>query len=263
MQLRKRIWEIVEIAKPGDKASRAFDIFILILIFLNALAVILETENTLQLRFKEFFNIFEIFSVVIFTIEYILRIWSCVTDPNYENSAKGRIKYLLTPLAIIDFLAIAPFYAGLFLPAFGLDLRFIRVVRLMRVLRIAKVGRYSTALSLMSHVVSRKKEELIVTFTLLILLLVISSSLMYYIENPVQPDVFSSIPATVWWAVVTLTTVGYGDIYPITPLGRVLAAIVAILGIGLFALPAGIIASGFVEEIQVKVKHCPHCGKEI
>jgi voltage-gated potassium channel len=265
MRIKARIWEIIEVAKPGDIASRVFDIFILAIIFLNVLAIILETVNSLQVKFSHLFYYFEIFSVAIFTIEYCLRVWSCTSDPKYRNPLTGRLSFIKTPLAIIDLLAILPFYIGILFPAFGLDLRFIRVVRLMRLFRIAKLGRYSSAFTHICNVIRKKREELVVTFTLLLLLLILSSCLMYYIENPIQPQVFSSIPETIWWAVVTLTTVGYGDIYPISPLGRILAAVVAILGIGLFALPAGLIASGFIEEVQNKgcPRNCPHCGKEI
>ncbi len=265
MRLRKRTWEIIETAKRGDMASRVFDIFILSLIFLNVVAVVLDSVSSIETSFGGVLKGFEVFSVAVFTVEYCLRLWSCVTDPRYSNPVAGRLRFALTPLAIIDLLAVAPFYVALMLPSFGVDLRFMRVVRLMRLFRIAKVGRYSSALKTISRVVSRKKEELVVSLTLLVLLLVFSSSLMYYIENPAQPQTFSSIPATMWWAVITLTTVGYGDIYPVTPLGKLLTTVVAILGIALFALPAGIIASGFVEEIQTRAKsaRCPHCGKEI
>jgi voltage-gated potassium channel len=165
-------------------------------------------------------------------------------------------------MAIIDLVAILPFY----LPLVGIDLRSLRVLRLLRILRIAKVGRYYSSLNLIKHVFQAKKEELVLTSAMMGLLLVVSSSLLYYCESAVQPDAFSSIPATMWWAVATLTTVGYGDMYPVTLLGRLLAGTIAILGIGMFALPTGILGAGFVEAIQKQkkelVQRCPHCGKE-
>jgi voltage-gated potassium channel len=137
----------------------------------------------------------------------------------------------------------------------------------MRLLRIAKLGRYYRALHIMSRVIRNQKEELILTVSVMLILLVISSALMYHAENGAQPENFPDIPATMWWSIVTLTTVGYGDVYPITSTGKALAAIIAVFGIGMVALPAGIIGSGFVEEIQNKgVKDgdcCPHCGKPI
>lgn len=159
-------------------------------------------------------------------------------------------------------LAIAPFYIALISP----DFRFVRVIYLFRIFRLFKIGRYSRAMGIFRNVFSEKKEELVIALFTVMLLLIISSGLMFYTENDAQPEKFSSIPRTMWWAVAALTTVGYGDIFPVTPLGRVLGSLIAILGVGLFALPAGILASGFAEEISRKgpeTTHCPHCGKEI
>ena len=148
-----------------------------------------------------------------------------------------------------------------------MDLRFIRIMRFFRLFILIKMYRYSKAMKTLGAVLKLKKEELIVAVLTVIGLLIISSSLMYFIENTAQPDAFSSIPASMWWSIATLTTVGYGDIYPITPLGKLLGAVIAVLGIGLFALPAGMLASGFSEEIQYRKEQdsrcCPHCGKEI
>ena len=136
----------------------------------------------------------------------------------------------------------------------------------MRLLRLLKLGRYSESIRMIGTVVSNRKAELLVSIMMSIILLLISSGLMYYIENHVQPEVFSSVPAAMWWGVVTMTTVGYGDVYPVTPLGKILAAIIAILGISLFILPAGIIAAGYTEELhrkRTKQNVCPHCGRVI
>lgn len=261
MKIKKRIWEIIEVAKNGDTASRIFDVFILSLIFLNVLVVIIGTIKDIQINYGTALHYFEIFSVIVFTIEYILRIWSCVIDDKYLNSIKGRLKFARQPLPVIDLLAILPFYV----PLIGIDLRFIRIFRLLRIFRIAKIGRYYSKLQLIKNVFKSKKEELVLTSVIMIILLVISASLMYYCENTVQPKVFTSIPATMWWSVATLTTVGYGDVYPVTTLGKFLASIIAILGIGMFALPTGILGAGFVEEIQKRKETnvCPHCGKNI
>ena len=261
MDTRKRTWEIVEQAKADDTASRIFDIAILALIFLNVIAVIIGSVQSAQERWGAFLNVFEAVSVAIFTVEYLARLWSCTTDPQFAGRFRGRIRLALRPILLIDLLAVLPFY----LPFLGIDLRSLRVLRLLRILRVAKVGRYYSSLNLIKHVFRSKKEELVLTSALMGLLLVVSSSLLYYCENAVQPDAFSSIPATMWWSVATLTTVGYGDMYPVTLMGKFCASIIAILGIGMFALPTGIIGAGFVEAIQKKKRQhvCPHCGKEL
>ncbi|MAE63994.1 MAG: potassium channel protein, partial [Phycisphaeraceae bacterium] len=157
--------------------------------------------------------------------------------------------------------AILPFY----LPTTAMDARSLRAVRLVRVLRILKLARYSDALRTFGRVFVAQKEPLGLTVFLLMLLLVMSASFMYYAEREAQPEVFSSIPATMWWAVATLSTVGYGDTFPVTEWGRVLGSIIAFLGIGMFALPTGILGAGFIEEYQGRreSKTCPHCGKQI
>lgn len=262
MNIQQRAWEIVEVAQKGDRVSRKFDILMLILISANVLAVIIGSIESVQQRWGTFLDVFEIISVIVFTIEYITRLWSCTMDPRFAGIIRGRVRHAMTPMLIIDLLAILPF----FLPLLGIDLRFLRVLRLFRVVRIAKIGRYYSSLSLIKQVIRSKKEELILTSALMGLLLVVSASILYYCENGAQPEVFSSIPATMWWAIATLTTVGYGDLFPVTLLGKFFASIIAALGIGMFALPTGIIGAGFVEAIQKNREPkntCPHCGKEI
>ena len=262
MNIRKRTWEIVEVAKRGDTASRVFDITILSLIFLNVLAVIVGSVQSIQARYGTFLELFEVVSVAVFTIEYLIRLWSCTADLRFHGRVTGRLRFALRPMPIIDLLSIMPFY----LPFVYVDLRSLRALRLFRILRIAKVGRYYSSLNLIKRVFVSKKEELVLTSVLMVLLLIISSTILYYCENSAQPDVYSSIPVTMWWAAATLTTVGYGDIYPVTILGKLFASIISILGIGMFALPTGILGAGFVEEIQ-KAKEpekiCPHCGNKL
>ncbi|RME92509.1 MAG: ion transporter [Verrucomicrobia bacterium] len=259
---RKRIWEILQVAKPGDFPSRVFDITILSLIVLNVLAVVLESVPGIARQWASSLDAFETGSLLVFTAEYAARLWSCTADPRYASPWRGRLRLARQPMLLVDLLAILPFY----LPFLGVDLRTLRALRLFRILRIAKMGRYYSSLALIGRVVRSKKEELIMATALTLILLLFSSTLLYYCENPVQPEVFSSIPAAMWWAVATLTTVGYGDMYPVTPMGKLCAGAIAVLGIGLFALPAGILGSGFVEEIQKQKegpKTCPHCGKEL
>jgi len=260
--IRRRVWEVVEVAGDGDRVSRAFDVSILSLIFLNVLAVVFGSVESIHARWGAVLDGFEVFSVAVFTAEYVARLWSCTVDSRFEGGIRGRLHFALKPLSLIDLAAVAPFY----LPFVGVDLRSLRALRLLRLARVAKVGRYYSSLALIKRVFRAKKEELVLTTVLMGLLLIISSSLLYYVENPAQPEVFSSIPATMWWAIATLTTVGYGDMYPVTVLGKVLAGSIAVLGIGMFALPTGIIGAGFVEEIQKSkqsCERCPHCGREL
>ncbi|MEX0703644.1 MAG: ion transporter [Planctomycetales bacterium] len=257
---KRRIWEIVEVARPGDPLSRAFDFAMLALIFLNVLAVVLESVRSLREAWGPYFAAFEALSVAVFTLEYAARLYACGVLPRFRG-VRGRLRFLLSPMALVDLAAVLPFY----LPFVGADLRFMRSLRLLRILRVAKLGRYVRALHLFRDVVRARREELVLTTALLALLLVMAACLMYSFENEAQPEVFSDIPSTMWWAVVTLTTVGYGDIYPVTPAGKLCGAAVAVLGIAFFALPTGILGSGFVEEIQRRKgsPKCPHCGKAL
>lgn len=259
-KLKKRVWQIVQNADAGDGSSRVFDIAILTLIFLNIFAVILETVDYVYRSFASFFHYFELFSVIVFTAEYLVRIWAGTADKRFQHPILGRLRLIFTPLMLIDLLAIAPFYIALV----G-DFRAVRVLRLFRIFRVIKLARYSKALQTLGKVMNSKREELLVAVFVLLLLLVLSSSLMFYVENDDQPSAFGSIPEAMWWSVATLTTVGYGDVHPVTPLGKFLASIIAVLGIGLFALPTGILGSGFVEEMQREKREkivCPHCGKD-
>jgi len=260
---KKRIYEILEVAAPGDSQSRIFDIFIITLIFLNIVAVVLETVHILSVQYKGFFRSFEVFSVIVFTMEYILRLWSCTINPKYRNPILGRLKFMLTPLALVDLFAVLPFYLPMFIK---LDLRFLRAVRLVRIFRLFKIGRYSEAMKVFGRVLKAKKEQLLITLFAVFIILTIASSLLYYVENEAQPEAFSSIPSAMWWGVSALTTVGYGDVYPITLMGKLLGAIISLIGIGLFAMPAGILSSGFVEEIRKRKsleKICPNCGHKL
>ena len=258
-KLKNRIFEILE-TKSEDNFSRIFAIFIMTLISLNVAAVILETVKGLSIKYSNFFVTFDTFSVAVFTIEYLLRLWTCTSNKRFENPITGRVQFALTPLAIIDLIAILPFYLPIIFP---LDLRFIRILRIFRLFRAFKMVRYSKSLRIIGKVLKAKKEEIVIILFIMTILLIFTSSLIYVVEHEAQPQVFSSIPASMWWGIMTLTTVGYGDVYPITPLGKFFGAIIAILGIGFFALPTGILASGFIEATRKKQGKliCPHCGK--
>ena len=263
LTLKEKIAEILAPVQVGNRCSKTFQVFIVTLIFLNVLAVILESVESLATQYSVLFKTFTLFSVAVFTLEYGLRVWTCTVQDKFARPFAGRLRYMFTPMALIDLLAILPFYLPLF---FGGDLRFLRVFRLFRLFTLFKLARYSSSLKLITNVVEEKKEELLVTFAVTLVLLVLASGIIYFLEHEVQPDSFSSIPAAMWWGVSTMTTVGYGDIYPMTPLGKLFGGIVAFLGLGTFGLPAGIIAYGFVEEIQKRRFHpanCPHCGNQV
>ncbi len=262
-QTKRRTFEILESAAEGDRPSRTFDIFIVVLIILNVLAVIFETVHGLAVRFGVFFSMFEMFSVAIFTVEYVSRLWACTEDDRFRGVFVGRVRFAFTLLAVIDLLAILPFYLPMFIP---IDLRFLRALRLVRIFRMFKLTRYSESMRLLGRVIRNAREELFITVFVGGILLVLAASLMYFAERGAQPEVFSSIPAALWWGVATLTTVGYGDIFPVTVLGKILAAVMAILSIGIFALPTGIISSEFVREFTKRRKErirCPHCGNRM
>jgi len=264
LSVRRRVREIVAHSKAGDTPSRVFDVFIVALILLNVIAMVVESVRRVHELIPAWFLTFEYFSVAVFTVEYTARIWSCVEDPRYQRPVLGRIRFALTPLAIVDMLAVLPFY----LPFLSVDLRVLRMFRLlriMRLMRVAKLARYSQSLQMLARVLRAKREQLISAVFILLIMLVVGATLAYYAENAAQPKAFSSIPAAMWWAAVTLTTVGYGDIYPVTILGKVLGAMIAMTGIGMFALPTAILGAGFLEDLEQRKKgrRCPHCGKEI
>lgn len=263
--MKQRIYKLVERGSHGSKINLAFDYFIVTLIILNVVALALETLNGLSGQVSAVLKIFDIFSVVIFSIEYLLRIY--VSDLTYpaKNKLSSVLKFVLSTYGIIDLLAILPFYAPFLIKV---DLRFLRILRLVRFLRVFKISRYNTTLKLIGDVFREKKNDLYMTFFIAGLMLLVSGFIMYSVENPVQPDKFSNVFSSMWWAVATLTTVGYGDIYPITTLGKIVSSVVAFLGIGLIAMPTGIISAGFIGKLNHKpeketVGKCPHCGKEI
>jgi voltage-gated potassium channel len=240
------------------------------LIILNVIAIILESFEDLHKSYYIFFHYFDVFSVAVFTLEYSLRLWTAEYKFVSHSKLRSKIKYIFSPFGIIDLLAILPFYLPMFI---HLDLRFLRILRITRLLRIFKLGRYSNSLFIVGNVLKAKKAELGVTLFVMSILLLLASTLMFYIEHDAQPDKFPNILASFWWAIVTLTTIGYGDVFPITGWGQLLAGLTAVLGIGLVAIPTGILSSGFMsaidkkdefdkEEVEVP-KFCPHCGKKL
>jgi len=244
---RRRTFDLLELTSEGAGfGTRCVSGFVVTLIVLNVLAVILESNAALYARFGPQFAAFEVFSVCVFTLEYIARLWIA---PEYAwfrelPTWKARLKHASKPMALIDLLAIAPFYLALFVP---IDLRYLRLFRLLRLL---KLSHYFDGLNMFLGVLGREIGAIAGAILTLLVLIIISACLMFSIENAAQPGQFDSVAQAIWWSVVTLTTVGYGDITPVTFLGKFVAMIIMLLGVCTMALPAGILAAKFTEELQ-------------
>lgn len=251
----------------GEKNwDKVINIFIISLIILNVIAVILETVPSLHEEYADFFHYFDLVSVIIFTVEYILRVWSSNHEEKYRGSVRGRLRYIFSPGALVDLLAILPFYLHAII---GFDLRVLRMLRLMRFFRLFRLTAYMSSAQMIINVFRKRFNELLLSLILVIFLIIIASCALYFAEHlhPENKDRFTSIPATIWWAVVTLTTTGYGDMYPMTMVGKTMAMIIMLTGVAFFALPAGIITAGFLEEFRAnrirKTHRCPNCGEYI
>lgn len=225
--------------------------FIAILIIMNVVAVLLESMERYR-DYQDYFYLFELFSVWVFLCEYTLRIYSCTAMIKYRKPILGRIRYCFTPLAIIDFLAIFPF----FLPAIVTDMRGLRVFRLARSIRIAKLGRYNRSLDTIIRVFKKQSDILLVAFIFILTLVLITSIFLYYAENEVQPEVFTSIPETMWQCVINLSFFGETDVEPVTLTGKIITTLIVIFGKAIWALPFGIIGAGFINEIKSKKCTC-------
>jgi voltage-gated potassium channel len=254
---RARLFELLDVQRKDHRADQWVSLGLAVLVVANVTVAIAETVPGVKELAPAAFRGFELFSLVVFGLEYLGRVYSCTSEPRYAHPITGRLRYALTPLMLVDL-------AVLVLP-YWFDARPLRILRLVR------LARYSRRLMLLVDVVRDRRDELFVSVAVALMLLVASSSAMYWVEKDENPR-FDSIPATMWWGVATLTTVGYGDVTPITPLGKVLGGFVALIGVGMFALPAGILAGGFSEALQQARKEraswreparCPHCGKPI
>lgn len=244
---KRRVYEILEEGAQNDVISAWVDRALMVLIVLNVIAVVLETVPDIHARYAIQFAIFEYASVAVFSVEYGLRFW--VADIHvplrHLGPVRARINYLGDPSGVIDLAAILPFYLGLF--GIGGDLRFLRVFRLVRFLKLA---RYSPGLRSLVNALVGESRALIATLIIMIGLILTAATVLYVVERNVQPEVFGSIPAAIWWSVATLTTVGYGDVVPVTILGKSIGVVVMVLGLAMFALPIGIVATAFAQEIH-------------
>lgn len=271
--MKQRIYEIVDGVKPGDRGAALYNVLITGLVLLTLVTIFLETFQGIAAQLQSLFALLNILVIIPFTIDYFLRVWTAdVKHP--ELSRKDAIKaYVFSGYGIVDALATFPPYLSVL---FKVNLS---IFQLLRLFRLFKIPQLEAAGGLFAGVFKRKRSELLMTFTLVFFLIYLCAMLMFYVEHPAQPDVFSDGGKSLWWAVITLTTIGYGDMYPITPLGHTLGGIVALLGIGVIALPTGILSSGLMEELNARRaakrkadaavaaaqsahdEHCPHCGQ--
>jgi voltage-gated potassium channel len=242
--LRRFVYNNLHNEDYETRFSRTINYFLILLILGNAAAILLESVNDVYQSYAAFFDFFEYFSIFIFSLEYLLRFWSVAEENPFYSAWKNRLNWVKSGAAIIDLFAILPAYINFWVP---IDLRFLRILRLMRLL---KLTRYFVSLQILLRVIEREKGSFQAVLFILSIMIVMAAACIYVVESKAQPEVFTSIPASMWWAVVTLTTVGYGDVTPITPLGRFLGAIITILGVGLAALPAGILATGLTYELE-------------
>ena len=246
--MTKRQWVagVFEQNPKFEKQGRRVNMLLIALISLNVVAIILESEPQIHQQFKTVFWVFEIFSVIVFTIEYLIRVWCSIDleDNRDDSPVVGRIKYMLSPMALIDLASILPFYLSLYLV---IDLRILRILRMMRMF---KLTRYSRALSALLDVLQKESDALFAAAAVLLMMLVLAATGIYFLENDIQQEAFGSIPKAMWWAVVTLTTLGYGDVVPITNMGKFFAGVIGLIGVGMLALPAAILANGFAENLN-------------
>lgn len=238
--MRRWVFERLDPAVRPNGLSLANRLLTLAIVVSVALAI-LETEAAIAQRFAVAFEALEIGFTLLFLAEYLVRIWIAPEDPRFAHPVWGRLRWMLTPIAVIDIVALIPA-----LVFFGVGpVYFLRLFRLARILRLAKLGRMSSAMRMMGEAIAERRFELFLSLAAAVVVLILSSAAMYLVEGPHNPAAFGSIPRAMWWSVITLTTIGYGDVYPVTLAGRVVAGFTAICGIGLIAAPTGILSAAF------------------
>lgn len=245
MSLRRRVYEIIEVGRGVDGASKLFDAFIIAMIVANVVCFMLETVPSIEAVWGPWLKAFEVVSVAIFTLEYAARIWTAVEVPFLSRLPpwRARLKFAMRPYLVIDLLAILPFYLG------GLVGADMRILRILRLLRLMKLSRYSPAMHTLIRVIYNERRSLSGAGLLLTAAVLLSATGMYYLENQAQPNHFGSVPQSTYWAVTTLTTVGYGDVAPQTPLGKLFAMVTMVVGLCILALPVAIVSTGFAQEV--------------
>ncbi|SEG00106.1 potassium channel family protein [Oceanospirillum linum] len=242
--LRHRYFQLLDGEQAFSITGKLINGFIIILIVLNVTGVILETIPEIGEQYSPYFQILEVFSVLVFTLEYLIRVWISAENPKYGPGIKGKLRYIFSPIALIDLLVILPFYLSFFI---NIDLRYLRLLRLLRLL---KLSHYIRSMDIFIKVVASELASLASAVFAVLVLVVLAACVMFALEHQAQPEAFKSVLDAIWWAVVTMTTVGYGDITPVTAGGKVLAILIMLLGVGTVALPAGMLAARFSEELQ-------------
>lgn len=245
---RRRIYRLLDASEAAYRPARIINQALIWVIVANVTAATLESSMDLDAAWERAFFVFELVSVAIFSLEYGLRVWVSVDHPACSGMAhwRARLKYMRSPLAVVDFLAVAPFYVSMFVPV---DLRYLRLFRLLRLL---KLTHHVRGLEIFGHVLRSEARTLAAAVFTMLILVFIAASMMYSLESKAQPEAFGSVFQAIWWAVVTMTTVGYGDVTPITVPGRLIGVVIMILGVGTVALPAGMLAARFSEELQAR-----------
>ena len=243
---RQRVHALVFPSPYGGVLHHYYDLFVVVWVLISVLAVVLESVDSIYYNLSVEFVLLDAIAVLVFSFEYMMRFYSCVEEPRFQRLIVGRISYVTKPAAIIDFLAIIPFFLEVFLHHL-IDLRFLRSFRLMRLFKLA---RYTGSTNTLFTIIRREAPILATSAFTLMLLVVLVASLGYLFEHEAQPDKFENIPTAIYWAVITLASVGYGDISPVTPMGRFMTTLMALIGLGLFAIPASILSSAFTQELQ-------------
>ncbi len=243
---RAKAYQLLEGHSNISVVAKSINLLLIILIITNVIAAIFESEPSYHERYLHQFALFEFVSLSIFCGEYFLRLWCCVEAEEYAefSNSKARFKYIFTPIALIDLIAILPFVIAMF---FSIDLR---SLRLIRVLRLLKLTHYFKGFNIFISVIAKELKSITAAMMVMVFLIVIAASLMHAVEGHIQPETFGSILRSLWWSVVTMTTVGYGDVVPVTALGKMIATIIMLIGVGLVALPAGMLAARFGEELR-------------
>jgi voltage-gated potassium channel len=253
-RLRAQLFAILHEPDPGNRLARWMNWLLAGLIVGNAIAVTLETVPGINRDFALTLQWFEALSTAIFVVEYLARVWTCVEQQRLRHPLWGRLRFMKQPLALLDLIAVVTYWTPW-------DLRFLRVVRLVRLLKIFHLYEFEAALERLSVSLERRKELLLVAVVLMAVFVYLASSLLYQIEHARQPQVFSSVPATFWWAMVTFNTIGYGDMVPLTPLGQLVAGLVSVFGVGVFALPTAIVIAAIIESSGSGTAYvCHACG---
>lgn len=244
--IRYKTYQLLENETSRNVMAKAINLFLIILIVTNVIAAIFESEAAYHETYHQEFALFEFISLSLFCVEYLLRIWCCIENPKYQSisALKARANYIFTPMALIDLIAILPFLIALF---FTVDLR---TLRLLRVLRLLKLTHYFKGFNIFINVITKELKSISAAMMVMVFFIIIAASLMHSVEGKIQPEVFGSIIQSFWWAVVTMTTVGYGDVVPITELGKAISTVIMLIGVALVALPAAMLAARFSEELR-------------